>query len=115
MVGTPGWHLHVVAPALALAFALGWRYRRLLGLLAAYAIMFDAACWASQASFFSGCAYPPAPREPLQLEPGSCLIDIGHLAVLGEPMLAGLALLLGASAAAAAIFLAWRAQTRPGI
>jgi hypothetical protein len=108
MAGTPGWHLHVVAPAFALALALGWHYRRLLGLLAAYAVLFNAACWASQASFFSGCAYPPAPREPLLLEPGSCLIDIGHLAVLGEPMLAGLALLLGTSAAGAALFLAWR-------
>jgi hypothetical protein len=110
MAGTPGWHLHVVAPALALAFALGWRYRRFLGLLAAYAILFHAACWASQASFFSGCAYPSAPHEPLQLEPGSCLIDVGHLAVLGEPLLAGLALLLGISAAGAAVFLARRAQ-----
>jgi hypothetical protein len=108
MAGTPGWHLHVVAPALALAFALGWRYRRLLGLLAGYAIVFHAACWASQASFFSGCAYPPAPRESLQLEPGSCLIDVGHLAALGEPLLAGLTLLLGTSAAAAALLLARR-------
>jgi hypothetical protein len=110
LAGTPGWHLHVVAPALALALALGWRYRRLLWLLAAYAILFDAASWASQASFFSGCAYPLAPREPLQLEPGSCLIDVGHLAVLGEPLLAGIALLLGATAAAAALILARRAQ-----
>jgi len=115
MAGTPGWHLHVVAPALALALALGWRYCRTLGLLAAYAIFFHAACWASQVSFFSGCAYPPAPRESLWLEPGSCLFDMGHLAALGEPVLAGFALLSGSLAAGAALFLAWRGRGSEGV
>ena len=108
MPGTPGWHLHVVAPALALALALGWQYRRILGVLAGYAILFHAACWASQASYFSGCAYIADQHRPLQLDPGSCLIDAGHLARLGEPVLAGLSLLLGAILSAIGLFLALR-------
>ncbi len=108
MPGTPGWHLHVVAPALALALALGWQHRRILGVLAGYAILFHAACWASQASYFSGCAYVADQRQPLQLDPGSCLIDAGHLARLGEPMLAGLSLLLAAILAAVGLFLVLR-------
>jgi hypothetical protein len=112
MAGTPGWHLHIAAPALALALALGWRWRRVLAILAVYAILFHAACWASEASFFSGCAYTAAAREPLRLDPGSCLIDLGHLSILSEPMLAGAALLLGTAAAAAAVYLAWRGPSR---
>jgi len=108
MAGTPGWHLHIAAPAFALALALGWQWRRTLGILAGYAIAFHAACWASEASFFSGCAYTPAGREPLQLDPGSCLIDLGHLSILSEPMLAGAALLLGTAAMATALYLACR-------
>jgi hypothetical protein len=108
MAGTPGWHLHVLSPVLALAFVLGWRYRRLLAGLAIYSLAFHVLCWATQASFFSGCAYSPAFRVPLRLDPGSCLIDPAHLAVLGEPILAGAALVLAAAAGGAALFLILR-------
>ena len=110
MAGTPGWHLHILSPPLALALVLGWRYRRLLGALAAYAIAFHIVCWATQLSFFSGCAYSPANRVPLRLDPGSCLIDPAHLAVLGEPILVGVALALAAAAGSAALFLILRAH-----
>jgi hypothetical protein len=77
-------------------FALGWRPSRPFRLLAAYAVMFQVVCWATQLSFFSGCAYKPGARESLRLDPGSCLILPSHLAVLGEPAL-GFAALAAAS------------------
>jgi hypothetical protein len=110
MAGTPGWHLHVLSPVLALALVLGWQYRRLLAGLAGYAIAFHMLCWATQASFFSGCAYSPAFRVPLRLDPGSCLIDPAHLAVLGEPVLAAAALALAVAAGGAALFFIHRAR-----
>jgi hypothetical protein len=112
MAGTPGWHFHVLTPPLALALVLGWQSRRLLAGLASYAIAFHALCWATQASFFSGCAYRLASRGPLQLDPGSCLLDPTHLAVLGEPILVATTLVLAAAAGAAALFLVFHARPR---
>ena len=80
--------------------------------LATYAIAFHIVCWATQLSFFSGCAYSPANRVPLRLDPGSCLIDPAHLAVLGEPILVGVALGLAVVAGGAALLLVLRARAR---
>jgi hypothetical protein len=91
---TPGWYLHILAGPLSLALALGWRWRRLFGLLAGYAVLFHALCWAGQLSLFSGCAYKPAPGLALRLDPGSCLIEPGHLAEIGAPALGFAALAL---------------------
>jgi hypothetical protein len=85
--GTPGWYFHILAPPLSLALALGWQWRRLFGWLAGYAVLFHVACWASQLSFFSGCAYRPGPHMWLHLETGSCLISTANLAAIGEPAL----------------------------
>ena len=68
------------------AFVLGWRYRNLLAGLAIYSIAFHTVCWATQASFFSGCAYSPGFRALLRLDPGSCLIDPAHLAHYCRPI-----------------------------
>ena len=113
MAGTPGWHLHVLSPVLALAFVLGWRYRNLLAGLAIYSIAFHTVCWATQASFFSGCAYSPGFRALLRLDPGSCLINPAHLAVLGEPILAGAALALAIIASGGALILILRERRSP--
>ena len=85
--GTPGWYFHILAAPLSLALALGWQWRRLFGLLAGYAVLFHAACWASQLSFFSGCSYKPGPHMWLRFDPGSCFISTANLAALGEPAL----------------------------
>jgi len=112
--GTGGWYLHVLAAPLSLALALGWRHRRIFGFLTIYALLFHAACWATQLSFFSGCAYKPGARESLRLDPDSCLILPSHLAALGEPILGGAALLaaaiLGGAALLAVIGRARRAE-----
>ena len=105
---TPGWYLHILAGPLSLALALGWRWPRLLGALAAYAVLFHAFCWAAQLSLFSGCAYKPGPGLPLTLNPGSCLIVPSHLAEIGSPGVGFLALGLAAAAGTAALGLALR-------
>jgi len=105
MAGTPGWSLHILAPSLSLVFALGWRPSRPFRLLAAYAVMFHAVCWATQLSFFSGCAYKPGARESLRLDPDSCLILPSHLAALGEPTLGFAALAAASFSGIAALFL----------
>src|SRR6516164_11320790 len=64
---TPGWYLHILAGPLSLALGLGWRWRPLFGLLAGYAVLFHALCWAGQLSLFSGCVYKPAPGRAADL------------------------------------------------
>lgn len=103
---TPGWYLHILAGPLSLALALGWRWPRLLGALAGYAVLFHALCWAGQLSLFSGCAYKPGAGLALKLDAGSCLIEPGHLAELGAPGLGFAALALAALSGAAALILA---------
>jgi hypothetical protein len=102
MAGTPGWYLHILSGPLSLVLALGWRPRWPFKLLAIYAVLFHAVCWATQLSFFSGCAYKPSPHMRLRLDPGSCLIAPAHLAALGEPLLGAAtlvtAVILGISA-----------------
>ena len=100
---TPGWYLHILAGPLSLALALGWRWQRLFGLLAGYAVLFHALSWAGQLSLFSGCAYKPAPGSALRLDPGSCLIEPGRLAQIGAPALGFAALALAAISGFAAL------------
>jgi hypothetical protein len=90
--GTPGWYLHILAGPLSLALVIGWRQRLLLAVLAVYAIAFHAVVWAAQLSLFSGCAFRAGDYKYIQFDLGSCFIDPARLAVLGEPMLGGLAL-----------------------
>jgi hypothetical protein len=105
---TPGWYLHILAGPLSLALALGWRWRRLLGPLALYAVLFHALCWAGQLSLFSGCAYKPGPGQALALDPGSCLIVPGHLAEIGTPALGFAALGLTVVSGIGALYWAHR-------
>ncbi|MEA2782607.1 MAG: hypothetical protein QOK29_4151 [Rhodospirillaceae bacterium] len=106
--GTPGWYLHILAAPLALAVALGWRWRRFFAALVVYGICFHLVCWATQLSLFSGCTYKPGPHMSLTLDPGSCLIVPSHLATLGEPLLGSIALAAAAVAGFAGLFLAMR-------
>jgi hypothetical protein len=106
---TPGWYFHILAGPLSLALVVGWRQRRILAALAAYALMFHAVAWAMQLSLFSGCAYKAGDYRYVQFDHVGCFVDPGHLAVLGEPMLGGLA--LAAALAAGAFGLMWSRHT----
>jgi hypothetical protein len=107
---TPGWYLHILSGPLSLALALGWRWRRVLGALAAYAVAFHALTWMGQLSLFSGCAYKPGPGQPLRLDVGSCLLEPSHLAELGSPILGFTALALAFIAGGTALCWAWSAN-----
>lgn len=90
--GTPGWYLHMLAGPLAFALVLGWRWRRVLAGLALYALGFHAFVWTMQLSLFSGCAYKAGTYKYTQFDLGGCLIVPERLAVLGYPLLGGMAL-----------------------
>ena len=107
---TPGWYLHILSGPLSLALALGWRWRRVFGALAAYAVAFHALTWMGQLSLFSGCAYKPGPGQPLRLDVGSCLLVPSHLAELGAPVLGFTALALAVIAGGTALCWAWSAK-----
>jgi hypothetical protein len=104
---TPGWYLHILSGPLSLALALGWRWPRLFGALAAYAVAFHALTWMGQLSLFSGCAYKPGPGEALRFDLGSCGIVPSHLAELGAPILGFSALALAFVAGGFALCWAW--------
>ncbi len=89
---TPGWFLHILAGPLSLALVIGWRQRLTLTILAAYAVVFHVVAWMAQLSLFSGCALRGGDSGYVQFDFGSCFIDPARLAVLGEPLLGGLAL-----------------------
>ena len=105
--GTPGWYLHILAGPLGLALVIGWRQRLILGALAAYAIAFHIVVWTAQLSLFSGCAFKSGDYKYIQFDFASCFIDPSRLAVLGEPLLGGLALVLACAAGLGAC-LQWR-------
>jgi hypothetical protein len=107
---TPGWYLHILSGPLSLALALGWRWPRVLGALAAYAVAFHALTWVGQLSLFSGCAYKPGPGQALRFDIDSCGIVPSHLAELGSPILGFAALALAFIAAGMALCWAWSAR-----
>ena len=113
--GTPGWYLHILAGPLALALVLGWRGRPVLVALAIYALGFHAAVWAMQLSLFSGCAYKAGTYKYTQLDWHGCFIVPSRLAVLGYPLLGGLALLAGLVLAAGTTIWFYRQRMRPAV
>ncbi len=106
--GAAGWYFHILYGPLALAFVIGWRRPPILKVLAAYAIVFHAVCWAGQLSLFSGCAYKAGSYKYIQFDFGSCFIEPARLAVLGEPLLGALALAAAILAGGAALLLVGR-------
>ncbi len=91
-VGTPGWYLHILAGPLSLVLAVGWRWRLIQAALATYAIAYHVVLWAMQLSLFSGCAFKAGDYKYTQFDFGTCFILPDRLAVLGEPLLGGMAL-----------------------
>jgi hypothetical protein len=108
--GTPGWYLHVVAPALGVALALGWTAPRLTAALGAYAMTYALVAQAWQLSMFSGCAGLDAGLH-FTLAGSSCFVDPRSLAALGHPALGALCLACGLASGLAALAVArpWRA------
>lgn len=108
-LGTPGWYLHIVAPALAFALALGWEARRLSAVLAAYAMTYGLAAQAWQLSMYSGCAGLGEARH-FTLNGADCFIDQRALNALGRPAAAAVCLILALALALAAFAVArpWR-------
>ena len=104
--GTPGWYLHILAGPLALALALGWR--KFFWPLAAYAVIFHAACWTLQLSLFSGCTFKSPDDKYVQA--GECVIAPEHLALLAWPTLGAVAMVLALVSAGAYFF---RPRTSP--
>ncbi|HXQ41198.1 MAG TPA: hypothetical protein VN821_08025 [Candidatus Udaeobacter sp.] len=113
--GTPGWYLHILAGPLTLALVLGWRWRFGLSVLAIYALGFHAAVWAMQLSLFSGCAYKAGAYKYTQLDWSGCFIVPSRLAVLGYPLLGGIALLAGLVLAAGTTIWFYRQRTGPAV
>jgi hypothetical protein len=101
-VGTPGHYLHIVAPAIALGVARGWRWRWGGMVLLGWTAVFTAYIWTMELSMFSGCAGKDPVRNHYLLDQG-CLIDGRSFAALGHPGLAAasLALCIGLLAFAA--------------
>jgi hypothetical protein len=54
--GTPGWYLHILAPAMGVAVAWGYRGSALAIGLTLYTLAFTIGAWLLQLSMFSGCA-----------------------------------------------------------
>jgi hypothetical protein len=108
--GTPGWYLHILAPALIVVVAAGWRGSRIVApALAAWSAGLLALGMTLQLSLFSGCAVKGADRR-YDLTGADCLIDMAQLSALGRP---GLAAALGLAGASLALYAAWRASRRP--
>ncbi len=110
--GTPGWYLHIMAGPLALALIMGWRQRMILAVLAAYALTYHVVLWAMQLSLFSGCAFKAGDYKYTQFDFATCFIAPDRLAVLGEPLLGGLAMAVAIAAGIVAC-LRWR-NAAPG-
>jgi hypothetical protein len=94
--GTPGWYLHIFAGPLSLALALGWRWPRVQGGMAIYALAYSAAMVPWQLSFFSGCLARTG-IGTASVAGARCGVDFGHLRAITLP---GVALAAGAVAAA---------------
>jgi hypothetical protein len=109
--GTPGWYLHILAPALGFALALGWRRPRISASLAACSMAYALAAQAWQVSMYSGCAGPDE-RRRFVLD-AACFVDQRALAALGRPEAAAVWLILALAMAMAALAVSqsWRAAT----
>jgi hypothetical protein len=109
-MGTPGWYLHVLAAPLSMALAIGWRWPKIQGALAAYSLVFGAVMVVWQLAFFSGCL----DRNGIgggTLVGAACLIDVGHLQAISLPDMAFVSLAFGLAALLAAGFAQSRSTT----
>jgi hypothetical protein len=105
--GTPGWYLHVIAPALGLMLAIGVRNPLILAILGGFSLIATGASWTAELSYFSGCVGANAAGH-YDLARAVCFIEPVALSRLGHPGLGLFAALGAAAAGVAAAMLAWR-------
>ena len=95
--GTPGWYLHILAPALAAMAAWGWPRHRSVYLLVVYGGLFAAYSWVMQLALFSGCSVKRPNEGLVMFNPvKDCVIDMENLAALSFPVV-GIAMLVVAA------------------
>ena len=99
---TPGWYLHIAAVPIAFAMALGWKWPRLLNVLATLSVLVGIVAWILQLSLFSGCATKAADKY-YSFTGADCFIDFSILNVLAFPGVAAVALALALLFAIAAL------------
>lgn len=115
--GTPGWYLHILAPAFGLVMAWGCRGAAATPVLAGGAVVFTVGVWILQLSMFSGCAAKLGQNKHYTFAGAECLLDWRQLSLLGFPWLGVVALTVAGGAAAMAIWrmsCAGRARPRQG-
>jgi hypothetical protein len=126
-VGTPGWYLHMLAPALGYAFAIGTAIvfrqpllRRLGSALSIYAFgYFAVAAWA-HLLLFSGCLVKVADTKRFGLagDP-QCMVDLptvlSRLEVLGHPAVGLPLICTGLILAAVSMFFLYRVLTQESV
>lgn len=103
--GAPGGDLHVLAPAMGVAVAWGYRGSSLAIGLTLYTLAFTVGAWLLQLSMFSGCAAKLGADKNYSFDGASCLIDPVQLGALGYPSLGLASVLVGLALAGAAV---WR-------
>jgi hypothetical protein len=103
---TPAWYLHVVAPALGLAMAIGWVRARLFAALGLFSLLYTAVSWAAELSMFSGCT-PIDESKHYAFARAACLVDGRALGLVGHPVLAATTLI---AATALAVWAAMAAR-----
>jgi hypothetical protein len=105
--GTPGWYLHILAPAMGVAVAWGYRGSALAIGLTLYTLAFTVGAWLLQLSMFSGCAAKLGADKSYSFEGATCLIDPVQLGALGYPGLGLASVVIGLALAGAAV---WRVR-----
>lgn len=108
--GTPGWYLHILAPALSAVVVWGWPKHWSVYLLVAYGIVFAAYSWVLQLSIYSGCSIEVGETGRLGFDPNkACLIDVSNLAAITFPLMAVFLLILAFSTA---VFLSLKIKSK---
>ena len=105
----PGWYFHILAAPLGFAVALGWRWPRALGALAALTGVYTLSAWSFQLSMFSGCAAKLGSDKHYDLKGATCFLDPHVLGVLAYPLIGMVTFTAGVVLALTAAVLAWRA------
>ena len=100
--------LHMLAPLLALAFALCCRHSALALALIILGVAGVLAQGAIQASVFAGCALPDGGTGRYGYEASSCLLDWAALQEVSAPGLGLKLLAVGGLSALSALFTLWR-------
>lgn len=107
--GTPGWYVHIMAPALGLMMALAWRWPKLFAALSVYTLGYTAVSWWAELSLFSGCTAQDVLNH-YDFTHAVCGVDGATLKRLGNPRLGAVVLIAAIGAMVVASRLAWKGR-----